>query len=133
MSIEEQIKELNDEVRCTLRPSKIHGVGVFALRDIKKGERLFTSSPGYRRYDLSFQNLDRLRPEVKQIILERWPTILQGEPFESPNNTSLMSFMNHSDTPNSKHDIALEDIYKGVEVTEDYRVVPNAEKIYKFL
>ena len=32
---------LKDNVMCCLKPSRIHGVGVFALRDIKKGESLF--------------------------------------------------------------------------------------------
>jgi hypothetical protein len=29
-------------VKTELRPSSIHGIGVFAIRDIKKGEQLFT-------------------------------------------------------------------------------------------
>ena len=39
MDIDQQIAELNEEIRCHLKPSSIHGIGVFALRDIKKGEK----------------------------------------------------------------------------------------------
>ena len=35
----EQIMELSSTVKCKLAPSNIHGIGVFAIRDIKKGEK----------------------------------------------------------------------------------------------
>lgn len=133
MNIEKDIQELNEEVKCTIAPSKIHGVGVFALRDIKKGERLYTRLHDFRLYEIPYEKLDLLRPEIRQIIVERWPIVINGFSFEHPNNMNLMSFMNHSDEPNSKYDHTLKDIKKDEEVTEDYRVVPNAEKIFKFL
>ncbi len=135
MNIKKQIAELNNEVRCTLKPSKIHGVGVFTLRDIKKGERLYVSpsSSEHRWYNIPFESLEALRPEIRSLILERWPLILHGASFDGPNNIRLMSFMNHSDKPNSKYDLALRDISEGEEITEDYRVVEDYKKIYKFL
>ena len=133
MTIEKQVRELNNEIRCTLKPSKIHGIGVFTLRDIKKGEKLYSSPDEYKMYEIPFKKLTLIRPEICKIIVERWPLVIKGYPFESPNNVRLTSFMNHSDTPNSKDDFALMNIEEGEEVTEDYRIVPNAEKIYKFL
>ena len=36
----EQISQLNERVKLKVAPSKIEGVGVHALRDIKKGEKI---------------------------------------------------------------------------------------------
>lgn len=38
---QEVIYHLLDNVKTELRPSSIHGIGVFAIRDIKEGEQLF--------------------------------------------------------------------------------------------
>jgi hypothetical protein len=35
------IDHLLNNVKTEIRPSFIHGIGVFAIRDIKKGEQLF--------------------------------------------------------------------------------------------
>ena len=58
---------------------------------------------------------------------------MEGSSFQHPNEVWLVSFMNHSDTPNSNGETALRDIAEGEEVTEDYRVLPNAKDIYPFL
>ena len=118
-------KELNDQVKCTLRPSKIHGIGVFAIRDIPKGERMHCRGLGmaYRWCELKPEEFKQVRPEVKEIILARWPIALKGERFIHPHSDAwLLSFMNHSKTPNydKLNDIALVDIKKDEEVTEDY-------------
>lgn len=134
---EEQIEELNLEVRCHIKPSNIAGIGVFALRDIRKGERLYCFPRTSRAwYDLTYSQLDKLRPEIREIILQRWPAIINGSHFQSPNDDVwLCSFINHSDSPNylQSSDSALRDIPAKTEITESYRVMLNAEKIYDFL
>lgn len=120
------IEELNETVKCKLAPSKIHGIGVFAIRDIKQGERMFCRGmPNTRWYKL--ESLEGLIPEVKKLIRQRWALAEEGQPFQSPNDDArLISFMNHSDTPNydKYNDTALEDIKKGEEVLEDYGDCP---------
>jgi len=133
MTIDEQIQELNNTVKCTLAPSEIHGIGVFALRDIREGEKLYTAPTEYKMYEMPYKKLKKLRPEIKKLVLERWPMAFNDVPFESPNNVGLMSFMNHSEDPNSLQDIASKDIEKGEEVTEDYRIIENYKKIFDFL
>ena len=117
---------LNDEVWCFLAPSSIHGVGVFALRDIPKGQRLYCQS--VRQY-LRFDPIDNLLPEIQELIKARWPDY-EVNGYISPNDDArLISFMNHSATPNydPKTDTALENIKKGEEVLETYSVlVPNS-------
>ena len=137
LTIDQQIEELNNEVKCHLKPSSIHGIGVFALRDIKKGEKCYCFPDQFRKwYAVPYDRLKDLRPEVREVVLARWPGIINGSGFQSPNcDVWLISFMNHSDSPNYTVDIdtALRDIPKGAEVTEDYRTMRNAEKIYSFL
>ena len=54
MNHNEQLYHLNCEVKCRLGQSKIHGVGVFALEDIKKGENLFTNRSFNPQFPLDF-------------------------------------------------------------------------------
>lgn len=107
-----------NNLKCTIAPSKIHGVGVFTLRAIKKGEKMYLQE-GPRWVDVKV--LEEARPEIKKLILARFPAITKGMPF-MVNDVYFFSYMNHSDKPNyDKHnDTALRAIKKGEEVTEDY-------------
>ena len=40
-NIETVMEHLIYNIKTELRPSKVHGIGVFAIRDIKKGEEVF--------------------------------------------------------------------------------------------
>lgn len=133
MNQEEQILELNQIVKATIGVSKVHGVGVFAIRDIQKGRTVFADRMP-RLYHISPGNIDKLLPEVKKIILERWPLVMQGERFAFP-DVRLVSLMNHASTPNYDPvtDTALEDIRAGEEIFESYCQIPDAEKIYPWL
>ena len=111
---------LNGTVWATIRPSKIHGVGVFASRDIKKGQVMSLSggSGEWIRTDLK-----EVVPEVRKLILQRWPIEKDGHPYLSPNDDALLiSFVNHSREPNYNKwtDVALCDIKSNEEITEDY-------------
>lgn len=126
-------KELNDTVKLTIKPSDIHGVGVFAIRDIKKDEDLHThGSPQkvlYRPKDLK-----GLNKEVKDLILQRWLMAEKGGTFLNPHDDVwLNSFINHSCEPNMDkyNDKAMRDIEKGEEITINYNpqyVMPCANK-----
>ena len=133
LSKDEQIAQLNSEVKCTLKPSKIEGIGVFALRDIQKGERCYCR-PNWipKFYDIPFGSLNKLLPEIKELILARWASVVNGSLFTSPNDSQhLLMFMNHSVDPNYDvvSDKALRDIREGEELFEDYRVMDNWEKV----
>ena len=53
---------------CRLRPSEIHGIGVFAVRDIPEGTNLFPecTSPAYYKIDLS--HLNKLNKNVIKMM-----------------------------------------------------------------
>lgn len=140
MSEQDQCNELIRTVYCRLAPSKVHGIGVVAIRDIKKGQRAHAaidSKPMWCKIHPSTlkKHLGAF-PEIYQLILDRWPNVINGLPFLNPNfDARLISFMNHSDEPNydPRTDTALRDIKAGEELFEDYRAVPNYEKAFPFL
>ena len=128
------VEYLNSSVWATLRPSKIDGIGVIAIRDIPKGTKITEYSIHYiketRLCSVSLNEFDLILPEIKSIILDRnlfqeWQTRFH---FYSPNNEqTLQSFCNHSNDPNSAGMIALRDINKGEEITLDYRKMFNGK------
>ena len=138
LSKEQQINELNTEVRCTLAPSQIHGVGVFSIRDIKKGERLYcTPNIIPKFYNIPFGSLNKLFPEIKELVLARWASVVNGSIFQSPNSDAgLLFFVNHSSKDynyDTVSDMALKDIPAGSEILEDYTTMTNWEKVYKWI
>lgn len=128
-----QINELNSTIKAKIAPSNIHGIGVFAIFDIKKDEKIHADKLP-RIYTLSYGSFGKIFTEVRELILERWPLIVNEAGFISP-DVRLLTFMNHSSDPNydAKTDEALRDISKGEEVTKDYRLMPNYKKVFKFL
>ena len=119
---------LNNTVWATLKPSKIQGIGVFAIRDIPKGT-FITNYSVHNLKDTTLlhikaEEFELILPEIRSIILDR--NLFQEHQktfyFYSPNcEQTLQSFCNHSKDPNSKGMIALRDIQKDEEVTQDYR------------
>lgn len=126
---------LNKSVWCRLAASPVHGVGVFAIRDIPEGTRLTDYNysnieDGIPFLTMSVADFIMLLPEIRSLILDRM-LFEEGKhlKFVSPNHDQcLQSFMNHSDTPNSDGWYALRDIACGEEVTEDFR--PLTKKMH---
>ncbi len=116
------VKQLNDTVWATIKPSPVHGVGVFAIRDIPKGQRIYAvgrSNEWLHVYDETAY----IHPAILKIILQRWPLAFEGQPFQSPNDdVRLTSFLNHSSDPNYDYhtDCATRDIKEGEEIFECY-------------
>lgn len=117
---------LNNTVWCTVKPSTIHGVGVFAIRDTPKGTVLsdFTIDNSLngkgKKLQCTEEEFMKINKEVRDLILDRmiipkeWETIT----FQSPNSDLVLSsFMNFAKDPNSDSRVALRDIKKGEEIT----------------
>lgn len=134
MNAQEQINELNSMVKVKLAPSHIHGVGIIAIRDIRKGEKVYCEpSKHLKLYSVPYGSLKKLFPEIRELIMQRWAGIINGSMFQSPNDDQwLVLFMNHSDNPNYNKltDTALQDIKKGEEITSNYCVMDNADKAF---
>lgn len=129
MSPPDFIKNLKEEVYCRIGQSSIHGVGVFAIRDIPKGinpmkeERVFNfdeipvddvvSDPGIS---------DPVKTLVKDMCPEEDGKYLTP-PF-SLNEIGISYYLNHSKTPNmievDGNFETARDIKAGEELTVDY-------------
>jgi SET domain-containing protein len=131
--LDEQVNLLNEIVKIKLAPSSIHGVGVFAMRDIKKGEKLYTDIIPHQ-FDLPYSMFKKLDPEISEILLGHFPLITKGSHFMYPVN-KMSAYLNHSMRPNydAISDEALEDIPKGKEITEDYRKIENWNIVFPWL
>lgn len=129
---QEQINELNSTVKVRIGISKVHGIGVIAIQDIKAGERCYCVPVKSlaRWYSIPWGSLNKLFPPVKELIFDQWPSIINGSHFLSPNYTAWpVLFMNHSLYPNFDQftDTAIKDIKAGEELFEDYRLMENWE------
>jgi len=131
------VEHLNNTVYCTLKPSPIHGVGVFAIRDIPQGTEVNHLS--HDVVTLTEEEFNLLLPEVQHEILEH-VVLVEDEPlsFYSPNRIcDFRAWMNHADEPNTDGIRALQDIKKGEEITEDFRTMgpihPMSRKHMSFL
>lgn len=133
LKYKEAIQVLNDIVNVRIGPSEIDGVGIFALKDIKKGTKLQLDAIPHM-FDLPFDHFDKLNPEVQEILLGHFPQIVNGSHFMYP-VTKFTAYLNHSDNPNydAKEDKTLRKIKAGEEITEDYRKIEGYEKIYSWL
>lgn len=128
-----QVVELNTIVKTRIGASKIHGVGCMAILDLKKGERLYADNIP-KVYTLTHADLGKLFPEIRDMILEQWPNIVNGARFAYP-TTRIQAYMNHSEDPNydAMKDELLKDVSKGEEITHDYRLIKNYQTVYPWL
>lgn len=136
MSNIEQIKlnTLVKWVNVRIAPSEIHGVGVFAIRDILKGEKLYMDIMP-ELFNLPYKKIKNNLPEyISEILLERWPLIKDGSPFIYP-DARYVAYCNHSDEANysAKDDVALRDIKVGEEITENYKEIEGWKEVFTFL
>lgn len=141
----DDIKYLNETVWATVKPSPIAGVGVFAIRDIKKGTAITDHSIHNIRdvhcLSIPVEDFEKIDESIRFLILDRMCFKARTKTFKfySPNaEICLQSFMNHSDDANSDGRYALRDIMRGEEVTEDFKKLesdlhPIVKAHYKFL
>lgn len=127
------IEYLNARILCKLAPSKVHGIGVIAIKDIKKGDIITDSFRGVKTVPMTYsfivEEFLMLDESVQNLILDK-TMFNKNSPvfnFISPNDEAyLLDFLNHSDTPNvSCYGFALRDIKAGEELFEDFRQLDN--------
>ena len=73
---------LRDCIKTDIGPSPIHGIGTFALRDIKRGESLFERWEGdTSTYTLSHSQFEQLPDYVMGLILKSYENLTGKYPF----------------------------------------------------
>ena len=126
------IKDLEEDVYCRLRPSKIHGVGIFAIRDIPKGKDPFKSFLPYKfvavDVEAVFQN-PKIDPAVKELASDMY-SVVDGKLYlykGGLNGIDISFFLNHSEKPNliatqdGETFVSMRKIKKGEELFSDHR------------
>jgi len=132
MTQKEFLDDLRRNIYCRLQPSRVHGIGIFAIRDIPKGTDPFPGCRVARWRAVSLKKLlaDSAIPEdVKKFALAIYP--VRGKtlyvPDHSLNAIDVSYFLNHSGRPNvaaradGNRFAALRDIKKDEELFSDYR------------
>jgi len=90
---------------CRLKPSTVHGVGVFAIQRIPKGVDPFQRPKFVREkfVEISPEMVNTLPVGVQQMVRDFFaPTDRGTYPVvsEGLNSISISFYLNHSDTPN---------------------------------
>ncbi|MGZ5189613.1 MAG: SET domain-containing protein-lysine N-methyltransferase [Flavisolibacter sp.] len=101
MTKEELLLELKD-VYLQLRPSSVHGIGVFAIRDIPKGCRDMFSKDQGEWLKIPLTEVEIMPDYLKKLIenyflFDDQYYYVEKSGFKKPD---LSFFLNHSDHPN---------------------------------
>ena len=127
-NLKEKLHEhLLTEVYCKLGVSPIHGIGVFALRDIKAGTTPLKSMVTNKEIKFSRDELKKVPGSVRR-HLSIFCLIEKGRVFVPEigmNAVNLSTYLNHSKNPNLEFDddyvlTAIRDIARGEELMIDY-------------
>jgi SET domain-containing protein len=117
------------DVCCRLKPSKIHGIGLFAIRNISKGENPFKSEPKQKWIKVNKSEFKDVDKEILKIINDFYWFDEKGNgwiPEKGFYAMGLSFYMNHSKKPNVKriddngNFATMRKIKKNEELTVDY-------------
>ncbi len=122
------IEELTNNTFVMLKPSPVQGIGVFAIRNINKGQRSLFSQDSSEWIKIPKAEIENL-PEHSRFLVENH-CLYDDDHYYVPEYGFKMIdpviFINHSDIPNIKSidegmDFeALRDILEGDELFVDY-------------
>ena len=135
MTKEELLSELANNTWVMIKPSGIHGIGVFAVRDIPNGcNQMFSTEMG------EWTTVPKIEinelPQHAQDIVENYCLYDEANyflPAQGFKAIDLSLFLNHADIPNiiSVNDGAyfetIRDIKKGEELLIDYGAIVDGE------
>jgi SET domain-containing protein len=137
MTREELLKELNSNTFAMLKPSPVHGIGVFAIRDIPKGCRAIFSKGHGEWIKLPIADVEAL-PSHSRELVETY-CLYDEQNYYVPDYgfkvMDMVNYLNHSSSPNiisinhGDEFEALTDIPAGAELLIDYgQIVEDIEK-----
>lgn len=135
MTKDELIKELSQETYVALKPSAVHGIGVFAIADIPKGCRTLFSKNVGNWIKLPIANVEKL-PDHSRSLIETY-CLYDDEHYFVPDYgfkvMDLVNYLNHSSSPNiisvndGEYFEALVDIPVGTELMINYGDIVEVE------
>ena len=130
------IKQLTESTYVMIQPSPIHGIGVFAIRDIPKGTQDIFSQGFGDWIEVSREEVEAL-PEHSRALVENH-CLFDEKSYFIPEYgfkmVDLVIYLNHSDTPNvisindGERFEAIRDIAVGEELFVDYGTIVEGEE-----
>ena len=125
-SLSKVLHNIKENTWARIKPSKIHGVGVFAVRKISSGTNLFPETKVNFEF-ITWNQLGHVSPSIRKMIHDFFVDNDFGFwcPDQSLNQLNLSFYLNHSTTPNCYHSeageiFAVKDISIGQELTLNY-------------
>ena len=136
MNKEALLKELSGSTYVMIKPSPLHGIGVFAIRDIPKGTKNIFSQEVGEWIKVSKQEVDALPQHSKDLIENH--CLFDEDHYFIPDYgfklVDLVIYLNHSESPNvislneGEQFEALRDIATGEELLVDYGTIVECEE-----
>jgi len=136
MTKEALLKDLMHDTFVMIKPSPLHGIGVFAIRDIPKGTRNIFSQGVGEGIKLTISEVEALPKHSKDLVENH--CLFDEDFYYVPDYgfklVDLVIYLNHSDTPNvvSINDgeffEAIVDIKVGEELLVDYGTIVDSEE-----
>ena len=124
---------LNTSVKSYGRASKVHGIGLFALVDIKEGEQVFPEWKGETSwYKITWEEAKKLPTEVLAYVLRSFGSeiidensyvsfkLVKNTNFLFSTPTAMLNTLYHNGNVDSTTGIALRDINKDDEIFGNY-------------
>jgi SET domain-containing protein len=135
MTKEELLHELSQETLVALKPSPVHGIGVFAIAPIPKGcKTIFSRNEGHW-IPVPIRDIEAL-PEHSRLLVETY-CLYDDEHYFVPDYgfkiMDLVNYLNHSSTPNvvsvndGEYFEALVDIPAGEELFVNYGTIVEVD------
>jgi SET domain-containing protein len=134
MTKEQLLEELSTGTYIMIKPSALHGIGVFAIRDIPKGCRTMFSKNIGNWIKVPKTDVDQL-PKHAVDLVENYCLYDEEHYFIADYGFKVMdlvNFLNHSDTPNiisineGEEFEALRDIQTGEELLINYSEIVDS-------
>ena len=130
------LQQLQHHTFATLKPSPLHGIGVFAITAIQKGERKIFSDHESEWIEVSKEEVDALPQHAKDLIENH--CLFNETHYYVPEYGfkifDLAVYLNHSDQPNlisvneGEFFEAIRDIEAGEELLIDYGTIVDSEE-----
>jgi SET domain-containing protein len=135
MTKAELLRELSQETYAALKPSTVHGIGVFAIRDIPKGcKDIFSKNVG-EWIKLPIVEVEKL-PEHSRLMIETY-CVYDEQDYYVPDYgfkvVDMVNYLNHSSDPNvisvndGEYFEAIKDISAGSELFVNYGTIVDVE------
>ena len=136
MNKEALLNELANATYVMIKPSPLHGIGVFAIRDIPKGTKNIFSKGVGDWIKVSKEEVDALPQHSKDLVENH--CLFDEDHYFIPDYgfklVDLVIYLNHSETPNvislneGEEFEAIRDIANGEELLVDYGTIVECDE-----